>query len=78
MGNKERIIDSVIGDFSECADCGIKWLGDIPPQTVEPISRLQIQLLAPEYATTAMSRYGANCCICWKTWKNDIIKRLGD
>lgn len=78
MGNKERITDTVTGDFSECADRGIKWLGDIPPQTVEPISRLQIQLLAPEYATTAMSRYGANCCICWKTWKNDIIKCLGD
>jgi hypothetical protein len=38
------------------------------------ISNMQIKLLAPEYPTSALTWDGANCCICWKTWKEEIAK----
>ncbi len=76
LGDKTQITENVKGDFDRCAARGIEWIGDIPEQSNAPISKLQIQLLAPEYATTAMNRYGANCCICWKAWKKEIMQCL--
>lgn len=76
LGDKTQITDTVRGDFDACAMRGTEWLGTVVLDTDKPISKLQIQLLAPEYATTAMNRYGANCCICWKTWKKEILQCL--
>lgn len=73
LSNKASILRSEKGSFQICVDCGMKWVGDMPDRPERPISKLQIQLLAPEYATTAMDWYGANCCICWKTWKREIL-----
>lgn len=71
-GDKETIGISGSGTFSECVEIGIEWIGEPPPIEEKQISNLQIQLLAPEYPTSALSWYGANCCICWKTWKTTI------
>lgn len=74
LGNKAQIKPKGKGTFDDCVKHGMEWLGEIPESQERPISKLQIQLLAPEYATTAMNWYGANCCICWKTWKKEILK----
>ena len=74
-GDKTSLISHISGDFSALADDGAKWVGKVEKPD-RPISRLQAELLAPEYATTAMDWYGANCCICWKTWKGEIQKCL--
>lgn len=73
--DKESIKTQVIGDFNTMANNALNTIGGIskPERT---ISKLQIALLAPEYATTALDWYGANCCICWKTWKKEIKKRM--
>ena len=73
LGNKKEINLTLSGEFSDCIKTGIEWVGEIEVLD-KPISRLQIQLLAPEYATTALNWYGANCCICWKTWKSEVKK----
>ncbi len=73
LGNKEQIKFSVKGTFNECIKKGIEWVGEIVASD-RPISNIQIQLLAPEYATTAMNWQGANCCICWKTWRKECLK----
>lgn len=74
FGNKRRIVNRTSGDFDTLVKGGVEWIGEIAASD-KPISKLQIELLAPEYATTAMDWYSANCCICWKTWKQEI-KRL--
>lgn len=61
------------GSFGELADKGIEYAGAVfKPDRA--ISKLQVALLAPEYATTALDWYGGNCCICLKTWKGEILK----
>ncbi len=71
FGDKLSITKQPNGDFDTLVKSGIEWIGEVEKPD-RPISRLQIELLAPEYATTAMDWYGANCCICWKTWKGEI------
>ena len=71
FGDKASLIKHTTGDFDALATEGIKWVGEISKPD-RAISRLQIELLAPEYATTALDWYGANCCICWKTWKEEV------
>ncbi|HZJ75239.1 MAG TPA: helicase-related protein, partial [Clostridia bacterium] len=72
-GNKSNFLAFRRGDFSDCIDYGLSWLGNISEVKEREISKMQIQLLAPEYATSAMDWYGANCCICWKTWKEELL-----
>ncbi|MEG1753643.1 MAG: hypothetical protein RR234_06985, partial [Christensenella sp.] len=50
------------------------WLKDTFIPSDRSIGDMQIQLLAPEYPTTALNWYGANCCICWKTWKGTVAE----
>lgn len=71
-GNKSSMKWVYTGSFDKCVEIGLAWIGEQPPAQEKPISNLQIQLLAPEYPTSALSWYGANCCICWKTWKEVI------
>lgn len=71
FGDKASIVKVLPGDFNSLANKGIEFVGEILKPN-KPISRLQIELLAPEYATTALDWYGANCCICWKAWKEEI------
>jgi superfamily II DNA or RNA helicase len=73
-GDKSSINQAGGGSFEKCTEIGIAWLGEQLKIEEKPISKLQIQLLAPEYPTTAMTWHGANCAICWKTWKESIIK----
>jgi len=78
-GNKEDIHIAHIGTFGECVQHGtVATVENKPISTVEnkPISNVQIRLLAPEYPTTAMTWSGANCAICWKTWKHEASKAL--
>ena len=72
IGDKKSIKKEKNGAFDECVKEGLKYAGE-PVINDRPISNLQIKLLAPQYPTTALDWYGANCCICWKTWKDVII-----
>lgn len=71
--DKEKITNTVTGEFNKIINDAINTVGSILKPD-KPISNLQIKLLAPEYATTALDWYGANCCICFKTWKGEIHK----
>ncbi len=71
FGDKVSLVKHMTGDFNTLANEGVKWVGEIT-KSDRSISRLQVELLAPEYATTALDWYGANCCICWKAWKEEI------
>lgn len=77
LGDKTSIRQSISGSFSDCVEAGFSWLGEQPTPPERSISNMQIRLLAPEYPTTALTWYGANCTICWKTWKPVIKERLG-
>ena len=74
IGDKSSITQAGSGSFDKCAEIGIAWLGKQSKIEEKPISKIQIQLLAPEYPTTAMTWHGANCAICWKTWKESVNK----
>lgn len=71
-GDKESIHKRLEGTFSECIERGIAELGEVPPRVNREISAAQVKLLAPEYPTSAMDWNSANCCICWKTWKEVV------
>lgn len=73
VGDKTTLVKTFTGDFDECMKQGILHSGktDMPERE---ISNLQVRLLAPEYPTMTLDWYGANCCICWKTWK-EVIER---
>lgn len=71
IGDKLKLNEMFIGDFDTCMRKAIGVIGEVEIKP-KPISRMQIKLLAPEYPTMALDWYGANCCICWKTWKSEI------
>lgn len=76
-GDKRCILKAVSGDLDTCLKKGVSLVGNIEVKE-NPINNMQIKMLAPEYPTTALTKHGANCCICWKTWKEvitDEIKR---
>lgn len=71
MGDKQSLSFIRSGTFNECVEYGSKSIGEIISDE-RPISNIQVRLLAPEYSTMTLSWYGANCCICWKAWKEVI------
>lgn len=73
LGNKTSLKRELCSDFDKCIQRAIAELGELNPEN-RPISNLQIKLLAPDYPTTALDWHGANCCICWKTWKDEISR----
>ena len=74
-GNKTALTEYASGEFETLIKKGIEFVGNVTKPD-KPISALQVSLLAPEYATTAMDWYGANCHICWKVWKGEIAECL--
>jgi len=75
VGNKSSLKLNFSGDFKRCMEQAIKHIGK-PIKADKPISRMQIKLLAPEYPTSALDWYGANCCITWKVWKDTVVKLM--
>ena len=71
-GNKKSLSEGFKGDFDSCIRKGMSIVGELEPSD-RPISNMQIKLLAPEYPTMALNWDGANCCICWKTWKEVVV-----
>ncbi|MEE0944912.1 MAG: DEAD/DEAH box helicase [Clostridia bacterium] len=71
LGDKKSLRKQYVGEFDECARIGVEWVGDVS-QTDREISNIQIKMLAPDYPTTALTWNGANCCICWKSWKAEV------
>lgn len=71
IGNKTSLKLEFQGDFDDCMKKAVALIGDVKPQK-KPISNMQIKLLAPEYPTAALDWNGANCCICWKSWKSTV------
>ena len=74
-GNKISITEYANGDFDSLIKKGVEYMGEVI-KLDKPISNLQVSLLAPEYVTSSIDWYGANCCICWKIWKGEISKCL--
>ena len=72
VGDKKTVRIEFCGGFDECMKKAIEIVG-LVENDARPINRMQIKMLAPEFPTTALDRYGANCCICWKTWRGEII-----
>lgn len=72
VGDKQALKNTLISDFDSCVRKGADYIGKTP-DTDKPIGKMQIRMLAPEYPTAALSWYGANCCICWKLWKDVIL-----
>lgn len=70
-GDKKSVKKEFSGSFDECIRRGSKAVGKLNVSD-RGISNMQIKMLAPEYPTTALNWNGANCCICWKTWKEVI------
>ncbi len=75
LGDKKSIKGIKQGDFDTCMKAAIEIVG-VVPSSDKPISNIQIKLLAPEYPTQTLTWDGANCCICFKTWKADIVADL--
>lgn len=79
MGNKAELTTVLPNsEFDKCMETALTFLPENMKdleQTDRSVSNVQIQLLAPEYPTTALTWYGANCCICWKTWKDEVLAR---
>ncbi len=74
-GDKKCILKASTGDLDYCLKKGVSLVGNIEVKE-RSISNMQIKMLAPEYPTMALDWNGANCCICWKTWKDNIVEVL--
>lgn len=80
LGDKQSMVRNMEGTFHDCVSAGTEHVGCLSElrEDKREIGRLQIRLLAPEYPTTALTWYGANCCICWKTWRDSVSKQFLD
>ncbi len=74
-GDKTKLYKVSNGAFDVCIQKGLSFVGNIETSD-KPISNMQIKMLAPEYPTSALTWHGANCCLCWKTWKNTVVEVL--
>lgn len=74
-GDKKCMLKASSGDLDSCLKKGVSLVGNIEIEE-RTISNMQIKMLAPEYPTMALDWNGANCCICWKTWKETIVGGL--
>ena len=75
IGDKAKITRNFVGTFEDCIGKAVMVVGKQEKRD-RPISNLQIKMLAPEYPTTALDWDGANCCICFKAWKNEIAEDI--
>lgn len=75
LGDKAQMKREASGDFSELMTRGVTHCDPAPP-CGRAVSALQVRLLAPEYPTHTLTWEGANCCICWKAWKDTVRKEL--
>ena len=75
IGDKAKISRNFVGTFEDCINMAVVAVGKQEKRD-RPISNLQIKMLAPEYPTTALDWDGANCCICFKTWKKEIAEDM--
>ena len=71
VSDKTALKKAFLGGFDACMKFAVREVGKIE-KTDKPISNMQIKLLAPEYPTSALDWNGANCCICWKSWKSTV------
>lgn len=78
VGNKRAMQQTMRGSFHACMQSAIDMAKPLECPEDKPISNLQIQLLAPQYPTSTLNWYGANCCICWKTWAPVIKEQLNE
>lgn len=69
--DKKTLTKSFLTSLDGCIRGGISAVGKVTPSG-RKISPLQIRLLSPEYPTMTLDRDGADCCICWKLWKEEI------
>lgn len=74
-GDKKSMVQVLCDSFDACMKRAVEYLENVELSD-RPISNVQIRMLAPEYPTTAIGWDGANCCICWKTWKEVITREL--
>lgn len=75
MTNKQSLTFDSLGGFDVCIKKCLENVGKVTNDK-KPISNMQIKLLAPEYPTMTLDWHGANCCICFKTWKSKIMEML--
>lgn len=71
FGNKKQMKYVKSGDFNELMTSAAEYCDVLSP-CGRAVSPMQVRLLAPEYPTQTLTWEGANCCICWKMWKNSL------
>ena len=72
VSDKSKLQKVYNGEFNSCMISAVDIIGKNIEIKSKPISKMQIKLLAPDYPTMALDWDAANCCICWKTWKEEI------
>lgn len=75
VGDKKSMYLAYTGTFEDCINLAVSSVDKIEHHN-RNISNIQIKMLAPEYPTSALDWDGANCCICWKTWKDVVTEGM--
>lgn len=77
--NKSTIKKEISGEFEKCVIAGDKYVKETS-QAVwlneRLISNMQIKKLAPKHPTMTLTWYGANCLICWETWRKAVLDEI--
>ncbi len=73
LSDKSKVKRMESGSFAFAARIASAFENyDVDKRIDKAVSNMQIRLLAPDYATTAINWYQANCIIAWKVWREDV------
>ena len=77
--DKLNITKAKVGDFNDCISCGDEFVKKTSLNVWEneqPITRMQIKKLSPQYPTMTLTKHSANCIICWECWKKEVSNEI--
>ena len=76
--DKENLYKDFEGNFDECIKRALSVIGNTGHEPAKPIGKMQIRLLSPEYPTSTLTFYGANCTIAFKCFKDVILENVAN
>ena len=77
--NKRELEKQTSGTFDSCVKIGDEYVKETSSELwndTSLISKMQTRKLSPKYPTMTLTKYSANCIICWESWRKVVLNEI--
>lgn len=77
--DKKTLTAQTSGTFDECVKQGDEYVKKTSLKIWEEtslINKMQTRKLSPKYPTMTLTKYSANCIICWESWRKAVLNEI--